>query len=74
MPGTRARITVPDVVFILVSVGIIGVLWPIVDDFLTANADVVPTPAAWLFLLVLPMALLVLISVIFRTAAQGVVR
>lgn len=70
----RARITIPDVVFVVVSIGMIAVLWPVLRDRLAANADVIATPTAWLFLLILPMALLVLISVIFKTAAAGVVR
>lgn len=71
MLGTRARLTVPDVLFVLWSVAIIGALWPVVDAAISKNAGVMSTGSSYIYQLLLPMAVLVLFSVIYLKAVAG---
>lgn len=68
----RARITVPDLMFTLFSLAALGALYPVFHDHFQANLDVMGTGPEWLWQMVLPMALLVLMSVIYLKATQGV--
>lgn len=69
----RARITVPDVIFVLMSIGFLAVLFPLLRDIMATHAGEISTGAAWLYIMILPMALLVLFSQIFRKASEGMV-
>lgn len=72
MPGERARLTVPDVLFLLLSFGFLAALYPVFWDGLQANADKMSTGTAYLFQLLLPFAILVLFTMIYATAVRGV--
>ena len=67
----RARITVPDVVFVVATLVVLGRLWPVVWDALAANAGVLGADVVYLFRLVLPLAGLVVVSVVFAKALAG---
>jgi len=74
MRGSRARLTIPDVAYLLMSLAILGALYPVWQSGFVANIDEVSTAAAWLWRLMLPLALLVLFSMIFLKATAGVSR
>jgi hypothetical protein len=71
MTETRGRITIPDVLFLLMSIAMLGALWPVFADQFQANQSVIPEGAGVLFLMVLPMAILVLFSIIYMKAIRG---
>lgn len=71
MSRERGRLTLPDLVYVLMSLAVLGALWPVVQSGLEANAGVVGTGPAYIFLLLLPLAALVLLTLIWRTAAGG---
>lgn len=71
MLGNRARITLPDVLFALFSLVVLGGLYPIVWESLQANAAQMSTAELYLYQLVLPLALLVFLVSIWRTAVGG---
>lgn len=67
----RGRLTLPDLVFVLMSVAVLGALWPVVRAGLESNAGAVGTGPSYIFLLLLPLSVLVLLTLIWRTAAGG---
>ena len=67
----RGRLTVPDILWILMSLAFVAVLWPIVWDGLQQHASNIGTGTLLLFRLVLPIALLVLLAMIYRKAVGG---
>jgi hypothetical protein len=67
----RGRLTVPDIVFITFSLAILGSLYPIFWDRLQANIGTMSTATAYLFQLVLPLAVLVLLGMVFKKATAG---
>jgi cytochrome c biogenesis factor len=69
---TRGRLTIPDVVFALVSIAFLSALVPIVMDLL-ASSDL-GTGTTYLFRLVPPLAVLVLIAGAFRKSVRGLGR
>lgn len=68
----RARLTIPDVLFILLSVGVLGALYPVFFDLLEQNVDSMGTASEWLWQLFLPLAILVLLSVLWVKTTRGV--
>lgn len=72
MTGTRARITIPDLVYILMSFAALAALYPVYSDFYDSHVGSMGPGAAWLWQLFLPMAILVIFSVIWLKATQGV--
>lgn len=68
----RGRLTVPDVVFVLASVAILGALAPVFYDALRGNTAEMTTGTLYLFQLIIPFALLVLLSMIYVKATAGV--
>lgn len=72
MRRQRARITIPDLLFVLFAIAVLGALWPVWNNLFESNIGEIPTGTAWLLQLILPMALLVLVTVIFAKAARGV--
>lgn len=67
----RARLTVPDVLWILMSLAFVSALWPVVTNGLESNAGEIGTGPLFLFQLVLPISLLVLLAMIYRKAVGG---
>lgn len=74
MRDARGRLTVPDVAFILMTLMIIRILWPVLNTTFLDNLGEISTPTAWLFRLVLPIAILVLFSMLWLKATAGVAR
>jgi hypothetical protein len=70
----RARLTVPDVAFFLMSLAILGILWPVWNTYFVARQDAISTPTAWLLRLMLPFAILVMMGMLWRKATAGVAR
>lgn len=68
---TRARLTIPDVMFLLFSVAILGALFPVFQDLMNKHAASMSTGEAYLLQLVLPLIIVVLFSVVFVTAIAG---
>jgi hypothetical protein len=68
----RARLTIPDVVFVLVSLAVLYALLPVVYTLLDASAGDLGTGVVYLFKLVAPVAALVLLAGIYRTGIRGV--
>jgi len=58
--------------FFLMSLAALGALYPVYYDALNQHVGGFPTGAAYLFQLFLPLALLVLLSMIFVKATAGV--
>jgi len=74
MQDQRARLTVPDVAFILASLFVLRVLWPVFRSGFQANLGEMSTMEEWLWLLTLPLAILVLFSMMWVKATSGVAR
>ena len=70
----RGRLTVPDVALLLASLAILRILWPVMNTGFINNLSEISTPTAWLFRLVLPLAILVLFSMLWLKATSGVAR
>lgn len=71
MLGERARMTLPDVLFVLMSVAFLGALWPVVADALQTNAGAMSAGSSLIYQLLLPVAVLVLFSTIYLKAVAG---
>ena len=71
MLGNRARITLPDVLFAAFSLAILGALYPVVSESLQINAAQMSVAELYLYQLVLPLALLVFLVGVWRTAVGG---
>jgi hypothetical protein len=69
--GDRARITIPDIVITVGVLAILGILYPVFSSGLGNNLTEMSTPTIWMFRLMLPMALLVILSRLFRKAIVG---
>lgn len=67
----RARITVPDVLFIVFSVASIAALYPVFWSGLEDRAGGMTTGELYLFQLILPFALLVVVSMVYVSAVGG---
>jgi len=72
MHGTRGRLTVPDVAFLLMSLMVLRILWPVLNTEFLNNLGEMSTATAWLFRLVLPVAILVMFSLLWLKATAGV--
>lgn len=68
---TRARLTVPDVVYIAATLFLLGVLAPVFMKGLNGNLGDMSKGTVWLFRLLLPLLVLVFLSAIFRKAVGG---
>jgi len=69
--GNRGRITIVEVITSVAALGFLAALWPVVADALDAQAPIMSTGTVYIFRLVLPLMLLVLLSLIFTAARQG---
>lgn len=68
----RGRLTVPDVVFVLAAIAVIGALSPVFYDALRSNTSEMSTGTLYLLQLIIPFAIAVLFSVIYMKATAGV--
>lgn len=71
-PRERARITIPDVLFLLLTLGFLAALWPVFADLFSANSGEVGPGVGMLYQMILPMGLLVIFTVIYSKAIRGV--
>jgi hypothetical protein len=70
----RARITLPDVLFVLMSLAYLGALYPVFREGLETRAHLMTTGELYLFQMILPLGILVLFTVIYVKAAGGMPR
>lgn len=69
----RARLTVPDVFFVLMTLAFLGALYPVFWSLLEGTAAPhMGAGALFLWQLILPFGLLVIISVIYMKGTAGV--
>lgn len=73
MLDDRARLTILDLLMFLAAFAVLAALWPVASRMMDANADRLGTGEAYLFLLILPVLLLVIFTLIWRTAIQGAI-
>lgn len=67
----RARITIPDVVFVLFTLGFFAALSPVFFEMLNQNLSGMGTGMALLLRLIPPLIIIVLLGVIYAKAVQG---
>lgn len=67
----RGRITIVELVTGVFSIGFIAALWPVVQDGIESNLDLLSGGEAYLMRLLLPLMVLVLLTVVFVTASSG---
>lgn len=72
MNRERARITIQDLVYVVMSLGFLAALYPVVYDGLQENSSEFSVGVEYLMQLILPMALLVLLWMVWRKALVGV--
>jgi hypothetical protein len=68
----RARLTLPDLAYVLASIAFLGALYPVFWDSVQGRLGELSTGTVYLLQLVLPLALLVLLYVIYIKATAGV--
>lgn len=69
----RGRLTLVDVIYVVVAIAVLSVLYPVYSSVLASNVSELTGAEAFLLQLVLPVALLVVLAVIYREATRGVV-
>lgn len=78
MKSTRdsreARITIPDLMMWLAAFAFLAALYPVYHEALVQHAGEISPGTAFLWQLVLPLALLVFFSIIFVKAIGGMPR
>lgn len=67
----RARITLPDVLFLLMSLAFLAALYPVFRTFFERNAGEFSSGAAFIWQLTLPLAILVFLTLMYRKAVAG---
>lgn len=67
----RARITLPDLVYILFALAFLGALYPVFFEALDMQAPNMMTGSVYIYQLILPLALLVMLTVIYVKATAG---
>ena len=68
---SRGRLTVPDIVLFLASMAFLAPLSVVFFQGLDTNAHLLDTGAAYLYQMIAPLAVLVLLSMIFVKASGG---
>ena len=71
MIDERARLTIPDLVYALMSLAFLGALAPVFYSGLESNLDLMSTGEEYLFQLITPMLVLILLSVIWVKTIGG---
>lgn len=67
----RARLTIPDLIYALMSIAFLGALMPVFYSGFQANLGELGTGEEYLFQLITPMLVLVLLSVIWVKTIGG---
>lgn len=67
----RARITIPDILMLLMAFAFLGALYPVFWGFYSDNLSYLSPGAKYLFQLMLPLLLLVIYTVVYRNAVGG---
>jgi hypothetical protein len=67
----RARVTIPDVAFVLFTVALLGALYPVFSDALAGSAGQLSPGVALLLQLVLPAIVLVMLYSLYQKAIRG---
>jgi len=68
---SRGRVTIVEVLLTMFALAFVGALWPVVQDAIDSAAQSLGTGELYLFRLLLPLMLLVMLSVLFVTASSG---
>lgn len=71
MFGNRGRMTLPDLMFGLASLAVLGALYPVFWDSIQARAGEMTTAQLYMYQLILPLALLVFLGGLYRKAVGG---
>lgn len=72
--GNRGRLTVPDIAYLLASLAMLAILYPVWNEGFMSHMSEIDPATAWLFRLMLPLLLLVLLSMLWLKATSGVSR
>lgn len=70
-PDDRGRITIPDVLFLLMTLFTIAAIWPVFNDLFEKNVGQMTTGTSLLYQMILPMTLLVIFTVLYVKAIKG---
>lgn len=71
MRTDRARLTIVDVPLYLVAFAVMAALWPVASRLMDSNADALGTGPGYLFQVILPVMILVIFVLIWRTSIRG---
>lgn len=71
MSSDRARITIVEVVLVLFALAMVRALYPVFNHSLTISLGSLSVGETYLFRLLLPLMLLVLLATIYTTAGQA---
>lgn len=69
---SRARLTVPDVLFVAANLAAFGALYPPYMTFIQDNAGQMTTAELYMYQLVGPFMILMLFTVVWAKATKGV--
>ena len=67
----RARLTVPDIAFMLGTIAMVGALYPVFADGFSDMVSEMDPATAMLWRLFLPLMILVIFGVLYRKAIAG---
>jgi len=67
----RGRITIVEVVVVLFSLAVVRALYPVLNHALEVSLDSLSVGETYLFRLLLPFMLLVLLATLYTTAGQA---
>jgi hypothetical protein len=67
----RARLTITDVVYLLMALAALAALYPVFDALLAANVAGLSDGEELIYSTVLPLAVMVLLSIIYLEARSG---
>lgn len=71
MHRDRGRLTLPDFLLLFFSLAVFGALFPPFFDIFSQNAGVMSVGTNFIFQMVLPLLLLVVLAAIYRTSIRG---
>ena len=72
--GDRARLTVTDVLVLLLALAAIAAIYPAYVEVLDTHASVMSTEVELVFRAVLPVMLIIILSVIYLESVSGAAR
>lgn len=67
----RGRITIVEVVVVLFALAMVRALYPVLNQSLSVSLDSLSVGETYLFRLLLPLMLLVLLATLYTTAGQA---